>query len=112
MRVLIIDDNAALCESLQVYFQDEGHVAEFAVTHDAAVAMDPETYDLLLIDYVLDKPHRGTEIAEKAQKPDVVMMSGYLDLARLVKLHERWTFMSKPVYRESILGLLREVATG
>jgi signal transduction histidine kinase len=80
LRILIVDDNASLCEMLQAVFASHGYEAHTAFTASAAAAaFDKAPYDVALLDYHLpDGTGAGLLEYFHARRPDCVclMMTG------------------------------------
>lgn len=54
-KILIIDDEEALCEILQFNLRKEGYDVDYALSADAAFAMDLTQYSLLIVDVMMEK---------------------------------------------------------
>ncbi len=52
-RILIVEDEADLCEIMQFNLEQEGHKVDVAYSAEAALKMDISSYDLLLLDVML-----------------------------------------------------------
>jgi DNA-binding NtrC family response regulator len=80
-RVLIIDDEAAIRESLQILLEDEGYEVENAEDGEEGLCLlDAESFDLVLLDFQL--PDRnGLEILKDIRERDpemaVIMITAY-----------------------------------
>ena len=76
LRVLIVDDNAPLCDLLEVAFADHGYQAETALTIQAAVeAFGKAAYDVAVLDYHLPDGQGDALLdAFRAQRPDCVCL--------------------------------------
>lgn len=60
LRILAVDDEAALRETLSRSFAREGHVVEAAVGGEEAIARaNAEHYDVILLDVSAARPRRG-----------------------------------------------------
>jgi DNA-binding response OmpR family regulator len=54
MKLLIIEDEKALCDSVKTYLEDEGHVCECALTFDQAQEkINLYQYDCIIVDITL-----------------------------------------------------------
>jgi DNA-binding NtrC family response regulator len=80
-RVLIIDDEMAIRESLQILLEDEGYTVDSAQDGDEGLTMlDTDSFDLVLLDFQL--PGRnGLEILREIRDRDpgtaVIMITAY-----------------------------------
>ena len=63
-RLLVVDDEQALCEILQFNLQANGYEVETANSAEEAVGMRIERFDLLLLDVMMDGMS-GFELAKK-----------------------------------------------
>ena len=80
-RILIIDDEAAIRESLETLLTLEGYAVEMAVNgEDGLVAIERNTYDLVLLDLALPGKN-GLEILaiirERHPSLPVIMITAY-----------------------------------
>ncbi len=54
MKLLIIEDEKALCDSIKTYLEDEGHICEFALNYDQAQEKtNIYQYDCVIVDITL-----------------------------------------------------------
>lgn len=53
-RILVVDDEATLCETLQFNLEAAGYEADVAYSAEEALAMHPEQYSLILLDIMMD----------------------------------------------------------
>ena len=80
-RLLVVDDDPAVCESIRMALASEGYA--IVCTHDAEHALrlaERGHFDLILADYVLPKAD-GFQLAKiiksRAHCPAVIMLTGY-----------------------------------
>jgi DNA-binding NtrC family response regulator len=80
-KVLIIDDEAAICESLQILLEDDGYSVMSAQDGEEGLSLlDAQAFDLVLLDFQL--PDRnGLEILKDIRERDpemaVIMITAY-----------------------------------
>ena len=76
LRVLIVDDNADLCEVLKEVFANHGYHAETVFTAQAAVeAFEKIAYDVAVLDYHLpDRLGDALLVKFRAMRPDCVCL--------------------------------------
>ncbi len=53
-RILVVDDEESLREILQFNLEAEGYLADVAGSAEEALSMNPERYDLILLDVMMD----------------------------------------------------------
>ena len=53
-RILAIDDEEGIREGLREYLELEGYTVGAAASAEQALKMDPSSYDLLLLDIMMD----------------------------------------------------------
>ena len=53
-RILVIDDEEGIREGLREYLELEGYTVGAAASAEQALKMDPSSYDLLLLDIMMD----------------------------------------------------------
>ena len=63
-RILIVDDEEALCEGLRTYLELEGYDVDTARSAESALGLDLSHYDLLLLDIMMGGMS-GTELLQK-----------------------------------------------
>ena len=66
-RLLVIDDEETLREGLCTYLEQEGYAVDTACSAENALEYDIASYDLLLLDIMMDKMS-GTELAAKLKE--------------------------------------------
>lgn len=66
-KILIVDDEESISEGLRSYLELEGYVVDTASSAEEALTLDLSSYDLLLLDIMMDGMS-GVEMAMKAQK--------------------------------------------
>lgn len=112
-RILIVDDEVTLCESLQRVFDREGY--EVRVAHDAETALsrfEEGAFDLILSDILLPGMD-GIEFlqAVKKQAPDqiVIVMTAYASIETAVGALRAGAhdYILKPVIHDEIKRLVR-----
>ena len=54
-KILVIDDEEALCEILKFNLEKEGYDVETALSAEEALEMDLKRYDLFIVDIMMDK---------------------------------------------------------
>lgn len=112
-RVLIIDDEAAIRESLEILLELEGFVVATAIDGEKGLqALEDSVYDLVLLDLALPG-QSGFEIlqqirARHASLP-VVMITAYGTVQNVVEAmqHGANNFIQKPWENEKLLADIR-----
>ena len=82
MRILVVDDELPVCESLELYMKQKGHeVVTCQEFHQADAALLVDKFDLIFLDYRLSSQHTGKDLLVHAKrlnlKTPIVMMSAY-----------------------------------
>jgi len=82
MKILIVDDEKALCDSLEHYLKKKGH--EIKAVNDfksADEALLIEKFNLIFLDYRISSQHTGRDLLFHAKRlhlnTPIVMMSAY-----------------------------------
>src|SRR4051794_9485634 len=87
-RILIVDDEPGIRQSLKGVFEDEGFSADAVSSgEDCLRRIDQDSYDLILIDIWLpgiDGLETLRKIREKAPHTHVIMISGHATIATAV----------------------------
>jgi DNA-binding NtrC family response regulator len=112
-RILIVDDEATLCESLQRVFIREGY--EVVTAHDAEAALshfEEGAYDLIISDILLPGMN-GIEFLQAVKKraPEliVIVMTAYASIETAVSALRSGAhdYILKPVIHDEIKRLVR-----
>ena len=107
-RVLIVDDEADICEVLQLVLRAAKYQADFVTSAQRALAVIAE-YDLLVTDFRLGPPDvTGLDLARvyKRLRPDghVILLTGYTDL---VSPHVDLV-LTKPIDIDRLLSVTKQ----
>ncbi|MBV8050554.1 MAG: sigma-54-dependent Fis family transcriptional regulator [Acidobacteriaceae bacterium] len=111
--VLIIDDEAAIRESLETLLQLEGYSVDSAATaEDGLASLDEHSFDLILLDLAL--PDRdGLDVLEQLRTQDpqlaIIMITAYGTVENAVKAMQAGAanFVQKPWDNEKLLADVR-----
>ena len=112
-RVLIVDDNLDLAESLQASIEEEGYDVTLAATaEDAVTLFQQQDFDIAFMDVKLPGIDGINALVEiQKLKPDarVVVMSGYKIETLLEEAINRGavSVLQKPFSVEQVLSLIR-----
>ena len=114
-RILIVDDEAEIRESLEEILSEEGYsVSSTASGSEASVLVRDAPYDLLLLDIWL--PDRdGLDVLadlgslEMEDKPEVIVISGHATIETAVKATKlgAFDFLEKPLLLERTLIVVK-----
>jgi DNA-binding NtrC family response regulator len=111
--ILIVDDEAAIRESLQTLLESEGFAIETAASGEEGLAqMAERTFDLVLLDVAL--PDRDgidllTELRERDTSVNVIMITAYGTVENAVRAMQAGAanFVQKPWDNEKLLADIR-----
>lgn len=67
IRLLVVDDEETLREGLRTYLEQEGYSVDSAASAEQALECDMVSYDLILLDIMMDKMS-GTELAAQLKE--------------------------------------------
>jgi signal transduction histidine kinase/ActR/RegA family two-component response regulator len=117
LHVLLVDDNAALRQTLAYVLALRGHsVCTAATVADAVQRLGEDPVDLLVTDVLLPDGH-GPDLAATARASHpglpVILMSGYAgaDLAEDTLLQPHTLFLQKPFHPNRLAQALGEVTS-
>ena len=117
LNLLIIDDEASICESLRGILEDEGYNVETAVSsEDGVLILASESMDLVFLDILMPGGMDGIETLKRIKQvsPDieVIMISGHgtLDLALEAGQLGVSDFLGKPLSLDNILDKVEKVS--
>ncbi len=112
-RILIVDDEQAIRESLRGLFEDEGFMVSMAASGEEAVArMRKESVDCVLLDIWMPGID-GLETLSRLRELDagipVIMMSGHATIDTAVRATRQgaYDFVEKPISFDRMLILVR-----
>ncbi|MCI0329445.1 MAG: GAF domain-containing protein [candidate division Zixibacteria bacterium] len=112
-RVLIVDDEERICQSLSALLGREGYSIETATNGEAAIAKIAATsYDLILSDIKMPKAD-GMTVLKRARQADpealVVLMTGYASLESAIAAVSSgaYEYIMKPVEIEELKRLVK-----
>ena len=112
-RVLIVDDEAAIRESLQGVLSDEGFTSDSAESGEACLLqLQKNHYDIVLLDVWLPGAD-GLEVLGQIRKlespPEVIMISGHGTIETAVRATKlgAYDFLEKPLSVNKLLILVK-----
>jgi two-component system, NtrC family, nitrogen regulation response regulator NtrX len=116
LNILIVDDEAAIRESLQGVLEDEGHSADAVESGEACVeAIRSKPFDVILLDIWLPGMD-GLETLQKLRDlespPEVIIISGHGTIETAVRATKlgAFDFLEKPLSIEKTLILIKNAA--
>ena len=116
MRILIIDDDRALCRSLQIHLQREGHTVECAYSASAGVeAFETAPTDLVFVDLKLPDVS-GLDVLRELKgldaEPLSVMITGAQDAKATIEAVRLGAFdyIRKPLDLDAVLVTIEKAA--
>jgi DNA-binding NtrC family response regulator len=113
-RILIVEDEDTLCESLQRVFRREGYEADIADSAETAFRLlEHNTYDLILTDVILPGISGIELIARyKERNPDqkVIIMTAYASLQTAVEALRvgACDFIVKPIMHDELKRMVKK----
>jgi two-component system, NtrC family, nitrogen regulation response regulator NtrX len=114
-RLLVVDDEPGIRQSIRGVLQDEGYEVETADTGEACLEhLDRRTYDLVLLDIWLPGMD-GMEVLNRIQeipssdRPNVVMISGHGNIETAVKATKlgAFDFLEKPLSLDKLTLVIK-----
>jgi len=113
-RILIVEDEDTLCESLQRVFKREGYEADIADSAETAYRLlETKSYDLIITDIILPGIS-GIELIAKYKKknPDqkVIIMTAYASLQTAVEALRvgACDFIVKPIMHDELKRMVKK----
>lgn len=114
MKILVVDDEAMICEEFRDILQDEGHEVETVLNGlDAIKKVQEMVFDLVFLDVLMPKME-GREVFEqikKISKVPVAIMSGYIpqNKEREILASGAVAVFKKPLDLERVRGLVNSI---
>src|SRR5215831_14351987 len=112
-RILIVDDEPGIRQSLKGVFEDEGFTTDVVSSGEECLKkIDQDSYDLVLLDIWLPKMD-GLEtlrkLREKSPRTHVIMISGHATIATAVSATKlgAYDFIEKPLSLDHTLLIAR-----
>lgn len=115
MKVLIIDDEQAICSSLTFALEDEFDVETTTDPSKGLTLLKEKEFDLCLLDLKIGLVD-GLDVLEEIKKIDpsivVIIMTAYGSIASSVEAIKKgaYTYLTKPLHMEELLSILRQAA--
>src|SRR3954464_5666174 len=116
LNILIVDDEAAIRQSLRGVLEDEGYKVATAESGEACLeALAHRPYDVVLLDIWLpgiDGLEALEKIREMEDAPEVIMISGHGTIETAVRATKlgAYDFLEKPLQLEKTLILVKHAA--
>jgi two-component system, NtrC family, nitrogen regulation response regulator NtrX len=117
-KVLVVDDEAAIRDTLRMVLEYEGYEVATAPDGRAALAeLDAAPADAVLLDIKMpgmDGLETLDRIVSRGAAPPVLMISGHGDIATAVESTRRGAadFLEKPLQRERVLVSVKNALSG
>ena len=112
-RLLIVEDEDTLCESLQRVFQREGYEVDIADSAESAfILLEEKSYDLIITDIILPGIS-GIELLVKYRKKNpsqkVIVITAFASLASAVEAIKAGAcdFIVKPLMHDEMKRAVR-----
>lgn len=113
-KILIIDDDVTFCLMLKALLEKNGYkVSSVFSTAEAKRKIEKQNFEIVFTDLRLPDTS-GMEliklIKNKAPKTQIIMMTGYADIATAIESIKKGAFdyIPKPLNPEEVLNLVRE----
>src|SRR5213593_4021636 len=112
-RILIVDDEPGIRQSLKGVFEDEGFLTEVVSSGEECLKkIEHDAYDLVLLDIWLpgiDGIETLRRLREKSSQTHVIMISGHATIATAVTATKlgAYDFIEKPLSLEHTLHIAR-----
>jgi len=109
--ILVVDDDASICEVLQLMLEDAGYIVEIQPDGQAVRQMVEPFPDLVLLDIRVSGPN-GRDICqylkdqEATQHIPVILLSANREIQRIAGDAGADDFLMKPFQMEEVLSLV------
>jgi len=113
-RLLIVDDEPAICSALCTILRVEGFAVETASSGQSAkAALASGAFDAVITDISMETPTAGYDVIEAAGKqnprPATILMSANPAFAGDWKAHGAQAFFEKPMLISELLDRIRKL---
>jgi two-component system, NtrC family, response regulator AtoC len=112
-KILVIDDDKSICESLSLYLTEEGHTVGLAYSAEEGLAkVRRESWDVILLDIALTDANGLDLLAQiKREKPElaVIMVTAFHDMATTVRAMKLGAveYIHKPIEIDELEAAIR-----
>lgn len=113
IRILIVDDEQIVRDSLTHWFEEDGYIVESAVDgFDVLQDFQPSKYDIMLVDIKMPKMN-GLELLEKVKSIDpdciVIIITAYASVPSAVQALKNGAFdyVTKPIDPDELSHLIQ-----
>ena len=116
IRILVVDDEFSVRDSLQAWFRDSGYETEVAASGKEALAkMGRQRFDIFLLDIKMagmDGLELQETIKEHQENPIIIFMTAYASVDTAVRALKQGAFdyVTKPIDPEELERLVRNAA--
>ena len=116
IRILVVDDEFSVRDSLQAWFRDSGYETEVAASGKEALAkMGRQRFDIFLLDIKMagmDGLELQETIKEHQENPIIIFMTAYASVDTAVRALKLGAFdyVTKPIDPEELERLVRNAA--
>jgi two-component system response regulator HydG len=114
-KILVIDDDAFICEILQKHLQNNHFDVEITYYGANAIALfKKNNFDLVLCDFRLPDSS-GLELMQKMkainQEVPIIIMTAYADIKMAVKMIKMGAtdYVAKPIQQEELISLINKL---
>ena len=115
IRILVVDDDVAICRSLQIQLDEHGHkVSTCTSGTEGLLQIDKKTFDMVFLDLRL--PDQSglrvlREILSREVPPNVVMITGVQDMMAMIEAIQigALDYVRKPLALEDVLVAVEKV---
>jgi CheY-like chemotaxis protein len=107
-KIVVADDDPAICDALQYMLEDEGYEVSTTVNGETIYKMEKEFPDLLLLDIWMSGQD-GREICRYLKKKEltknipIIMISAARDIAESARASGADDFIEKPFVMDDLL---------
>jgi CheY-like chemotaxis protein len=114
-RILVVDDDPAIGEVLQLMLEDAGYAVEIQMDGQVAQQMQEPFPDLLFLDIRVSGSN-GQTICQHLKSQDathhipIILLSAHKDTQRMAKDAGADDFLAKPFEMEDVLALVAKYA--
>ena len=112
MKILVVDDEALICNGCRMILEDRGHTVETCSTcSDGIEAIEKNHYDLVLLDMKLPD-QEGSELLRAVQKNGgnrIIVMSGYATVQSAINSMKLGAidYLPKPFTDDELLSVVK-----
>lgn len=115
MKILLVDDEKSVADSVAEMLRTASYSVDVAYSYGHAISFINNSYDMLLIDYMLNDIKNGAEYAkeykDKHPKALICVYTAKSDLKNIRDLSVADNVIEKPIFLDELLNIIKRLSS-